>query len=348
MIRVDLDDPAVIETYGQTVAREEGRLLYAAPDYWRSLERITGAELHALTATVDGRPVGAMAWLERPLGDLGSVVNSLPWYGSHGGCNISWSVDSDPVRRALLGAFDDATRQAVCSTVVSPLDEMSWADTYRQLLSPDMEDQRLSHTSLLPVGQPDVESALDAAAGKKTRNIVRKSRSQGFKESCEGSDEDWSFLHEVHAENMAALGGRPKSRGDFEVLRQVLGARARLSVALDGTERVAALLLLRNETTVEYFTPCIRLAARSRQPLSFLIREAMVAMTGAGVGLWNWGGTGVDQESLRHFKLGWGAQEKVYRYFVRCDPSLAEEIRSALGDLLAQAPGFYLVPQQAA
>ena len=109
---------------------------------------------------------------------------------------------------------------------------------------------------------------------------------------------------------MSAIGGRAKPWGHFAAMRELIPAawRQLFVTRLDG-EPVSAMLLFRFNQTVDNITPVIRHEFRSRQPLSFAIWHAMLDAVRSGFRWWNWGGTWETQQSLHHFKRGWGAAE---------------------------------------
>jgi hypothetical protein len=182
--------------------------------------------------------------------------------------------------------------------------------------------------------------------GQKTRNLVRKSLRQGFDRTTDDSDEAWRFLHEVHTENMTAIGGRIKPWEHLEALRRCIPANERsLSIArLDG-EPTAALLLLHHGTMTEYFIPVARQSFRSQQPLSFLIHQAMIDGVARGDDRWNWGGTWPSQHSLHHFKRGWGAVDHHYAYLGHCS-DVGRELLATGGvkDVAPACPWYFLFP----
>ena len=76
--------------------------IYAHGAFLNFLYRATSAEAHVVLAFEGRRPVGALAFMTLARPGVGSVVNSLPWYGSHGGCILdSARSDGNVIRRVL-------------------------------------------------------------------------------------------------------------------------------------------------------------------------------------------------------------------------------------------------------
>jgi hypothetical protein len=325
---------------------DERQLIYASLEYRDFLVGAVPGEPIYLIARHAGETVGGLPCFRARAGGLGSVINSLPWYGSHGGCILAPDAPYG-TREALLSAYAGiATAPEVLSAtlILSPFEEQR-VDCYRAALRPRVEDSRIGQITELAEGGDGVEERLMATISQKTRNLVRKSLRQGFERGLEDSDAAWDFLYRTHVQNLQAIGGKAKPRSHFEALRQCLPADWReVSVAtLDG-EPVAALLTLYFNRTVEYFTPVIRHDYRSSQPLSFLIWHGMLDAIDRGMRWWNWGGTWIGQKSLHHFKAGWGALDHPYSYMMVASPDAVETMRRHRANLGSAFPFYYTYP----
>ena len=305
---------------------------------------VAGGTAEHLVARRGQRIAGVLTFAWRSVAGLGAVLNSLPWYGSHGGCWLSDSEDHE-TRVALLARFAErrAEIDPLFSTVVmSPLEQPHLA-TYRAALKPDVEVDRIGQISSIPEPGPALEQRILAGFEGKTRNQVRKSLQQGFSVRAQGSDADWRFLWESHVVNMAAIGGQAKPWEHFVAIRRAF-PDARLTTALDGNRPVAAMLLVPGNRSIEYITPTSLVEERSRQPLTFLIHHGMLWAAEAGFRRWNWGGTWRTQASLHHFKQGFGAADEPYSYLISGSVSGAELLASRSADLKTAFPYWYLFP----
>lgn len=335
--------------------RAPDAMVYASPEFAAFLAEIVPGRAVCLGAFDGDELRGLLPYFVARDPALGSVVNSLPWYGSHGGCTLADPGD-ESARSALLEAYAGVAREpdTALATLIATPHEEARRERYARLLGPDLEDGRVGQVSALPAssacgagedGAAELEERLLRSFGQKTRNLVRKSLKQGFTVREADDDAAWAFLVRVHAENMAAIGGRAKPASHFEALRSRLPAAwRRLLLALQGDEPVAALLLLHFRETVEYLTPVVRVEHRSAQPLSFLIFHAMRDAARAGLRWWNWGGTWASQRSLHHFKAGWGALDRPYGYFVHARRGALDALRADLPRWQAAFPWYYLAP----
>jgi hypothetical protein len=337
--------------YSAFLARDPGNLVYASPPFLAFLERVTQGTARVLLAERDGDIIGALPYLQQTAPGIGPIVNSLPWYGSHGGCYLERSdPQADAIREALLRCFVGELEELapLSATMILLPAENSREPLYRRLLQPVIDDRRIGQITELPKAGAALEQRLAMCFRQKTRNLVRKGLKQGFVEQVIDESWAWDFLWQTHTANIEALGGKAKPRAHFEALRRTLPSEMRrLSVALDGDRPVAALLLLSFGATVEYVTPAIDVRERSRQPLSFLIWKGMIEAIGAGRHFWNWGGTWIGQQSLHRFKAGFGATDRSYTYLVRASAEGIARLREVKPELSGLFPYFYVFPYAA-
>jgi GNAT acetyltransferase-like protein len=329
--------------YDELIRADAGTMVYATLPWRDFLQDVAGGEPRYLVAEADGVLVGAFPSFAMRTAS-GSVINSLPWYGSHGGCTLRVPGDR-ATRTALVDEFargmpDDLLS---CTVILTPAETAAF-DDYAGPLAATAEDERIGQITQLPSSPESVERELELSFRQKTRNLVRKARRQGFERVLSDEQWAWDFLTSTHQANIRAIGGIPKPRAHFDALRRALPPDwVRLSVALDGRRPVAAMLLIRFHFTVEYLTPVIEHDARSRQPLSFLIWEEMVDAANSGFTRWNWGGTWRSQSSLHHFKSGFGADDEPYRYVVASGPA-GRTMPEGASELASTFPYYYIYP----
>jgi hypothetical protein len=283
----------------------------------------------------------------------GHVLNSLPFYGSNGGVIVAperSGADRDAIGRALVRGFrdvadgDDVIASTIVASPLAPLD-----DLYREEVAPTLEDERIGQLTALPAlssetSDAKVSQALLASHPAQARK-VRKALRSSVRVESDGSIETMRALAAIHRDNMEAIGGSAKSWSVFEAIRGafVHDVDYRVYRATVEGETVAALLVFFYGRVSEYFTPATLTSARPLQPSSLLVHTAMIDAVRRGCTTWNWGGTWTTQHGVRAFKASWGAEEIVYRYFVRERPG--SELRSLDAQTLLRAyPNFYAIP----
>ncbi len=336
--------------YETLLKRCPGNLIYSSLPFLAFLTEVTGSRVALLLAIADGEIVGGLPYAVLDVPNAGRVINSLPWWGSHGSVALDrLRPDADDVRRALLEAFVETADDlnALSSTIILLPEEQASVDLYKSVLQPEVIDGRLGQITPFAAGLAATEADLERLFQQKTRNLVRKGMKQGFSEVVSDEAWAWDFLHHVHEANISALGGRAKPRRHFELIGEVIPAdMRRLSIAMDGSEPVAAMLTLNFNGTVEYITPAVVVTQRSRQPLSFLIMHGMLDALRGGATSWNWGGTWLSQMSLHHFKAGFGAVDRPYTYLTRASREGKAFFRQHKNELGMLFPFFFTYPYQ--
>lgn len=339
--RVQLLTPELEPAYAAFVSAQASGLLYASLPFRDLLCSYLACTPRYLVALNACKQIVGVLPAMRSAGAT-PVLNSLPYYGSNGGV---LALDGVPhARQALLDAFH---RTAVCdgcvaATIITSPHEQGLA-LYEQDAYFSLRDERIGLLTPLPVGAPDIESALLSSFSEPRPRNIRRAIKAGVQVSESSDIDDYRYLHATHEQNIGAIGGRSKEWRFFDdAVRAIPASMRRLYVArIDGV-RVAALLLFYSNETVEYFTPATDEAHRTEQPLSLLIFRAMADAAAAGYRIWNWGGTWLTQGGVYDFKRRWGTIERRYFYYTRVlDERVLQETPEAL---LAAHPHFFVVP----
>lgn len=326
----------------ERVAKSDARtMIYSSRSFWRFLETALGIEVEVLVVEENARPVGFLPFCTSA-GPGGTVINSLPWYGTHGGCTMDPSASAQ-ARNQLLQAFRALVveRNAVVSCVVLSPFEVLHEKGYVEALQPTARDDRTG--MFLPLVADPVEQM--SFMHQKTRNALRKAQRQALEIVDDDSDEAWEFLQRTHQENITALGGKPKPPAHFAALRRAIPPHLRrLAVAHHDQTMVGALLTLQFNSTVEYFVPAVRHEFRTTQAMSLLIWESMRRAAKDGFGWWNWGGTWKSQHSLYLFKSRWGGIDLPYSYLISSSPDARLDSLAVAERMMSEHPYFYIHP----
>jgi len=335
--------------YSDLLVHSPQAMLYHSIKYRGFLNAILkNAEDHYLLAHDDGHLVAALPAFVKQ-GPMGVVVNSLPFYGSHGSI-ISRIHAPIASIQALLSAFHDLCRQqnAICSTIIANPLETNTA-IFAQYPS-DFTDERIGQISHLPSNSAErtINDQLMESIHPKTRNMVRKGEKSGFVVGHEGSTETLAALYALHEKNIGGIGGIPKGWDVFQSIAAIFDYdrdyRLYFARNKDG-QIVSGLLVFFYKDTIEYFVPATHEDYRSQQPLSLLIFTAMKdAVRERHSRLWNWGGTWLTQAGVYHFKSRWGARDYPYRYYIREYPMHGRIDPSSREALLRDYPYFYTIP----
>ena len=341
MIRVEALDSNREREYNDFVLSCPAGMLYHSIAYKRLLENILGIHGHYLIAYRDDEMIAALPTFVSAQGRLGTILNSLPFYGSHGGV-LQKSANSEAeteLTRALHQLI--STNHCAAATLIAEpgsSGQKLYLDHFIKI------DDRIGQITRIPSDWKRGPETVLADIHQKTRNGVRKAIKSGIQVSVEYEEAAFRFLEEVHCENMRAIGGIAKPSAFFSGIRKCFeaGKNMFLYVAKQSSQRVAALLLLSHGRTVEYFTPVIIEKFRTFQPLALIIATALADFANMGFTKWNWGGTWKTQTGVYRFKKRWCAEDMPYSYYSMVfDNNLW---RSSRAELLAAYPFFYVLP----
>lgn len=346
---VDILERADDREYADFAVRNRG-MFFSSPGFLELLVEHLGCEFRCFAVRERGAIVGVLPMMFSAPGRFGPAANSLPFYGSNGGFMVDRTLPvakRSAVCSELHGALLEECRRRRCvsaTVITSPFDEADDGQMVYDVVRPDFVDERIGQVTFLPRGCDDVGGALMTSYHSKTRNLVRKAMKGGFEIRETTMDpEALAFLHRVHADNLARIGGISKPLSFFcAIPRHFSPGEYRIFTAFLGDEPVAALLLFYYNGTVEYFTPVIVHEYRERQPLSALIYHAMQHAVVSGYERWNWGGTWKTQDGVYHFKKRWNADDLSYRYYVKCFNR--EVVNADRAELLRDYPGFFVLP----
>ncbi len=279
--------------------------------------------------------------------DLGSVLNSLPFHGSNGGCLLASgrSRSAEPEgRRALLRAVVDLAKENDClsSTIISsPLD--SDDGYYRALFQPNSVLDRVAQILELP----ESERALMETFGKKCRNSIRRAIADGVKVTW---DATMDSLHEVDLGQQAimkALNASPRPTSFFEAVarRFKAGDGYRVYRASLGDSTVGLLLALYHKgRSVEYQVPVVYPENRRHSPMNLIVFQAASDAIRAGYKEFSFGGTRPGQIELHRFKESFGAADHPYHYFVKAHQDLKETLALGEQEMSSKFRWFFVAP----
>ncbi len=345
MLIKELDQNSILEWRIFIKSIESSRIYYT-PEYKNFLSKFILGDSRYFGVWDSGNLKGILPLFISYSNQNCKVVNSLPWYGSHGGCLIS--PDANKTARVLLiKKYKELIEQetTLSSTLILDLDEQKYLQSYKDLLNQVIEDERIGQVTNLPGFSENTEIELEQMIHQKTRNLVRKSLKQGFEIVNTNEDWAWDFLYETHKENLIRIGGNPKPKDHFIAIRESFpDSMKTVSIATLDKVPVAGLLLLYFNKTIEYFTPVIKHDYRSSQPLSFLIWMNMIDGIRNNYSWWNWGGTWKSQKSLHHFKSRWGAKDYPYSYLISVAEKNMGTIKLHRNNFSSLFPFFYVYP----
>lgn len=314
-------------------------LLYATPPFLDLLANHLRTPCQWLVAKAKGQVEAAVPFLVKE-GNLGTVWNSLPFYGSNGGV-LQRTYDPPLKQEMIMTYYEKAKEAGACSATLITNPLLKDHADYENSIDGFLKDERIGQFTHLP-DNPG-EELIKKFEDPRPRNI-RKALKEGIAVSCGNERTRLEFMHRIHLQNMNAIGGLAKSWDFFEQV--ALSMPQETWTVYSGElneEPVAALLIFYFNGTVEYFTPVIRPEFRHTQALALVIYEAMKdAVQEKACKLWNWGGTWLSQGGVYDFKKRWGTEDYPYYYYTKVFNQELLKVNSK--DLLDEYAGFYVLP----
>lgn len=323
------------DAYRMFLDKRDDALVYHSLEYRNLLSAVTTGRARYFGCEDESGKLHGVLPMFQVEGCYGTVLNSLPYYGSHGGI----LADGLDARAALVAHYNELVRQqsiAASTIIANPFNDDDLQD-----VAHDHVDIRIGQMSRIDV-EVDHENELMRRYDTKTRNMIRKAEKVGVTVSSGISYMD--DLRLIHEENMIALGGTAKTPKFFAAVSEIFVPTGKCKVyagVVDG-KIAAALLVLFHGKIVEYFTPAVRKEYRNTQALSLVICRAMVDASRDGFLWWNWGGTWSSQSTLHLFKSRWGTQERRYVYRTKVNNNALRS--AAAAELLREYPLTYVLP----
>ena len=281
-------------------------------------------------------------------GPLGSVMNSLPFFGSHGGL-ISKKTLSKTVLKEIFLKLDSIAIQnnVIASNIIETLFSSN-SDNYIYYNS-DFKDHRIGQVTMLPkvIDINNYQSTLFSLFHGKTRNAIRKGNKSGYFVTHNGSSETFKKLFELHEANMKSINAIPKPWFIFETIKEVFKYERdyRIYIAKYNNEIISALMIFFYKNTIEYFCPATHVDHRINQPMSMLINKAMIdSAIDKNSLFWNWGGTWLSQKEVYKFKSRWGAKDLHYKFHIKIFKDINVFKAYTKTELLKNYEFFYTIP----
>lgn len=264
-----------------------------------------------------------------------TVLNSLPFFGSHGGLLARPEHQGKVADLVTEHLNARGSNELASVTIVTPLESnSSW---FKDRLNPDFIDDRIAQ--ILEI--PGSEEGLMEGYSRERRNNVRQARRKGVTVETGTTEKRIGWLKEQHKGRMEAIGGRRKPDAFFSwVLENATSNFVETVWAyLDG-QIIGGMILFQWGSYVEYYLPAFDIEYSEYNPLPLIIHESILGSDQAQY--WNFGGTREGQEGVHRFKRQFGADEVGYEYLVNVyDQTLLEKDPN---EVLDAYPYWYVYP----
>jgi len=338
-----------LEDYEGLILNSRLGMFYHSSKFLRFLSFLLLDAKPIIVKYFENNLVGVLPMFLKSNKKYGNILNSLPFYGSHG--SIILANDCKNVKGTISEILNYLKNEIVetydvsVSTLITTPFETN-ISIYKEILQPNFVDYRIGQIVKLPV-ECD-ENALLQSFESRCRRAIRKAVKNNVKvEMIENWDQNViEKFYELHLEHMRQVKGLPKPLEFFNNLKKFfkLNKDFRIYYAVYNGEIIGVLLLFYYKDIVEYYVPVTDAKNRSVNPMNLIVFKAMLDAMGEGFKLWNFGGTWKTQSGVYMFKRSFGAKDYLYYYFVNVYQDISELLVLTPSEIRKEYKWFYVIP----
>jgi len=348
-VRIEQLSSQDIEEYNTVIRMSNHGMRWHTLKWRKVLQRFTETMPIYLVAKLNGNIVGVLPSFLKKNAKYGNVINSLPFFGTHGGPVVKSTIENQlQIKRRLLLAFKDLAKENDCisSTLITTPFENS-SNFIQETLKPDFTDSRI--TQITTFHKTDnIEKTIMNTVEKRCRNAIRKAQKSGIEVKFAEDMRYTKTLFEMHKEGMEKKAGIVKPWRFFEILFEEFpmgqSSNVKILFAWKNNEIIAGLLLTYYKNIVDYFTPVFKAEYSSLQPNTLLIFEAMKDSLRNNYNIWNFGGGGDRLSGVYKFKQSWGTKDYPYYYFTNIYREINDLQNLRQEDISSEYRWFYVFP----
>jgi len=308
---------------------------YQSSKHLKFLEQILQVNAEFIVARENNELIGVMPIFCKK-SKLGTVINSLPFFGSYGGI-ISKKME---VKKNILNFINEYNRKnnILASVIISnPFESSEIYDKHYEFV--DRVERIIQCVNLNNNSEKNVwekfEQRVRRSIRKAEKNLVTIEYSEPTKEIVED-------FYNYHVENISAKHGSIKPKEFFTCVKENFANSKDYDIltAKYESKPIAYLLVFYFKSHTEYYMPAYDIQNSNLQGSSLLIWESIKKSLAMNMKYYNFGGTHRIQDSVYNFKKGWGTNDFNYNYYIYSDLDRLEEIGKE--DLKRNFKNFYV------
>ncbi len=322
---------------------------YYLRDYLNHVSDFTDSKLNVFD--VDGFLINFFV----KVGKWGKVVNSSPFFGSHGGfykafekevldCKVmsmdelaEWLTQHDVASVTIVeNPYCDAVALAKNQELIDILKT-------RQIISYDIITRFSSVKWLKNITDSDT---LMMSYHSKTRNCLRKYLKSGayietYNPTCSIFNERLLWIANEHRRAIEAKNGVAKPLSYFQTLSKYFHSdRLEVKVSFINGEPIGGLLNFKTGNQTEYWVPVVTDFGRANNAIYGMIDDTLKNAINKEGALLNFGGSWSTQNDLQRFKSRFGSKVCDYKY--HCFVQSGSILNASSADLLGDYPYFFI------
>lgn len=323
--------------YDDFINKNNSSTFFHSKNHIIFLEKLLELNTFFVTCREKGKLRGIIPFFEKKM-KFGTVVNSLPFFGSYGGM-----IADNDVQEKLLEEFNsfNKSNDILSSVIISNPFETN-CDVYKKNYEHNIIEDRFTQCTIL---KNKSENQIWDELEQRVRWSIRKSQKNQIQIST--VNEENSHLkkfYQMHENTIKSKNGKPKPTNLFNKITEIFDPSIDYDIfgAFYNEKAIAYVLVFYFKEFTEYYMPAYDPSFSNLQSTSFLIWKAMQKSLEKKIHFFNFGGTWKDQTSLYLFKRGWGTQDFHYQYYIKCDLTRIKQI--GLEEIKKSYENFYVCP----
>lgn len=317
------------QNYINFVNKFERSIFYHSIKYKKLLEDLFNVKSNYLICKKNDN-IEAILPLVKIEGKYGTVINSLPFFGSNGGV-ISRCPDATCKLIEFYNNMLEDSKATLCSSTIISTPYLNQNISYQY----HYIDQRFSQVT-------DLDSTLINRIEKSALRNIKKAKKNQIEVTIDNSA--FEFLYDSYFNSMKDIAWKLKEKKFFKLVEKTLIPEVDydIYVAKMKNKKIACLLVFYFNKTVEYYIPATIKDFLEFQPLSLILEKAMTQSIKRGYKFWNWGGTWLSQNNVFRFKKKWAAYSIKYNYFTKVFNK--DILNCDERSIMNEYPYFYVLP----
>ena len=329
-------------------------MFYHSLEFLRFISSFIEARPLVILCREESRLVGALPVFIKRNAKFGAVLNSLPFFGSHGGALVMEDLAESAARQVRESLIQHLTKEvwraediSFATIITSPYEKDLRA---YENAGPRYIERRLTQMVTMP--QEATESEIARTFEKRCRWAIKVATEEHVLVRVMDSFEKVAIdeIYGMHLENAAKIGAVPKPWAFFEHLTSffVIHRDFDIYLAEHAGRLIAALLVFYFKGFVEYYMPVVKPEYRSLNPTNLLILKAMTKAVSRRLTIWNFGGTGKAMKGVYLFKRSFGSGDYEYHCLTYgLSDSNSELLHLTPQELRNAYEWFYVIPYAA-
>ncbi len=324
------------DNYDKIIEKTNCTTFFHSLKHIRFLEDILQLSANCIIATENNNTIGVLPFFSKKT-KYGTVINSLPFFGSYGGV-----ISSDyEISKNILENFNIFLQESDLLSSVIITNPFVDSIIYDKFYVHNHVEQRLTQCTNLNLNKEQLWKSLE----KRVRWSINKSKNNDVVISTIDSNPKFiEHFYQLHKNSMYAKNGKPKPRTIFSSIQKNFKQHFDYDIftATKNDIQIGYLLVFYFNEFTEYYMPAYDPEYRDLQSTSHMIWESMLKSLDLNKKNFNFGGTWIGQKDLYRFKRGWNSKDFHYNYYINCNIDRLKNLDIEIFPKLFQ--DFYVCP----